>query len=64
LPRRAQESLRVDASHQVASFTYGATLVAKGKRYDDLANTVELKDYARLDLRAEWRFAQNWRLQG
>lgn len=64
LPRRAEESLRVDVGHQISKYTLGATLFAEGKRYDDLANTRELSGYATLDLRAEYIFAQDWLLQG
>ena len=63
LPRRAEQSLRLDAGHQVGKYTLGATLFAEGKRYDDLANTRELSGYATVDLRAEYNLAQDWLLQ-
>ncbi len=64
LPRRARQSLRLDADRDFGRYRLGATLVAAGRRYDDLANTRELDAYATLDLRAEYALAKDWRLQG
>ena len=63
LPRRAQQTLRLDTDRNFAKFNLGATLVAAGSRYDDLANTRELSGYATLDLRAEYSLTKAWRLQ-
>ncbi|MDX2424946.1 MAG: TonB-dependent vitamin B12 receptor [Cycloclasticus sp.] len=63
LPRRAEQSMRIDASHKVGKTTLGSTLIAEGRRYDDLANTRELSGYATVDLRAEYVFAKDWLLQ-
>ena len=63
LPRRARQSLRLDADRRFGSYGFGATLLAVGKRYDDLANTRELGGYATVDLRAEYALARDWRLQ-
>lgn len=64
LPRRSDRTLRIDADRAFGGFSLGMTLVAEGSRYDDLANTAELGGYATIDLRAEYRFDANWRLQG
>jgi vitamin B12 transporter len=63
LPRRARQSLRVDADRQFGPYAFGATLLAAGRRYDDLANTRELGGYATVDLRTEYAFAKDWRVQ-
>jgi vitamin B12 transporter len=63
LPRRAKESLNVDVDRHVGVWSFGGRLYAAGKRYDDLANKVELDPYATLDLRAEYRLQRDWRLQ-
>jgi vitamin B12 transporter len=63
LPRRAKQSLRMDLDRPFGRYNLGASLVAEGKRYDDLANTVELDGYVTVDLRAEYLFPKAWRLQ-
>ncbi len=63
LPRRARQSLRLDADRDFGRYRLGATLLAAGKRYDDLANTRSLSGYATLDVRAEVALAKDWRLQ-
>ncbi len=63
LPRRAKQTLRFDAAYPMGRHTFGATLVAQDKRYDDLANTRQLSGYASLDLRVEHVITQNWLVQ-
>jgi len=63
LPRRARQSLRLDADRDFGRYRLGATLFAAGERYDDLANTRRLGGYATLDVRAEYSLAEAWRLQ-
>ena len=63
LPRRARQSLRLDADRDFGRYRLGATLLAAGKRYDDLANTRALGGYATIDLRAELALAKDWRVQ-
>ena len=63
LPRRAQRSLRLDADRPLGKFNLGATFVAEGGRYDDLANTRRLGGYGTVDLRAEYLLAKAWRVQ-
>lgn len=63
LARRAEQSMRVDANHKMGKYTFGTTVLAEGRRYDDLANTRELSGYTTIDLRAEYAFAKNWLLQ-
>lgn len=64
LPRRAHESFRFEADRALGNpFRVGATLRGEGRRYDDLANTRELKPYAVADLRGEYLVTRDWRLQ-
>lgn len=63
LIRRARQSGRLDADHELGNWRIGASLLATGKRYENAANSVKLGGYATLDLRAEYRFAPAWRLQ-
>ncbi len=63
LPRRAEWSLRLDLDRVFGRFSLGTTLLAVGRRYDDIANTHELDSYATVDVRAEYRLAQAWRIQ-
>ncbi len=64
LPRRAEQSFRLDVNRQFGKYVAGAMLLVEGERYDDLANTRKLDPYGKLDLRAEYLFAPKWRLQG
>lgn len=63
LPLRARRSLRLDADRAFGDYRLGVTLLAVGKRYDDLANTRKLDGYVTVDLRAELDLAQAWRVQ-
>ncbi len=63
LPRRSEQSLHLDLSRGFGPFNLGASFIAEGQRYDDLANTRELDAYTTLDLRADYLFAKDWRLQ-
>lgn len=64
LPRRARQILRIDADRAFGPYRFGATLNSEGRRYDNASNSREMGGYGRLDLRAEWLFAKEWRLQG
>ena len=64
LPRRAEESLRIDADRQFGRFGVGASILAAGKRYDDLANRVEVDRYVTVDLRSQYKVTEKWAIQG
>lgn len=64
LPRRPEQTLRIDADRRFGRFGVGATLFMSGRRYDDLSNDVQLDGYSLLDLRAEYAFTDALRLQG
>lgn len=55
LPRRAQQSARLEVDRQIGPLQLGALLVVEGRRYDDLANTVRLASYATVDATVAWR---------
>lgn len=63
LPRRAKQSARLDLERDFGAYRLGATVLAAGRRYDDLANKQKLDGYATLDLRAEYKPAKDWRVQ-
>ncbi|MEQ1556994.1 MAG: TonB-dependent receptor [Gallionella sp.] len=66
LNRRATKTARVELAHQFAEVRVASSLYGEGRRYDDLANTAgkKLGGYGLLDLRAEYRVAPEWQLQG
>src|SRR5690606_19065182 len=63
LPRRARNSARIDVDRSFGKWALGATGVAEGARFDDVANTHRLPGYATLDLRAEFDLTADWTLQ-
>ncbi|MHB0918945.1 MAG: TonB-dependent vitamin B12 receptor [Thiobacillus sp.] len=62
LPRRAQESLRIDLDRRLGAWRLGGTLRGEGERFDNDSNTRRMAGYALLDLRAEYRLAPDWSL--
>ncbi len=64
LPRRAEESLRLDIDRSVGRAEVGASLIAQGSRYDDAANTIEVAGYGIVNLRGELALDKHWRLKG
>jgi len=63
LPRRAEQSARIDVDRGFGAFRVGASVIAEGRRFDDVANTRRLGGYGTLDLRAEYAFHRDWRVQ-
>ncbi len=63
LPRRAEQSLRLDADRDFGRYTLGGTLLVEGRRYDDLANSRKLDGYTLVNLRAGYRLGSAWSLQ-
>lgn len=63
LARRPSQSLRLDLDRELGRARFGATLLAAGMRYDDLANQRRLGGYATLDLRADYRLGKDWLVQ-
>lgn len=63
LARRPAQSARIDVDRAFGALRLGTTVVAEGKRYDDLANKQRLGGYATVDLRAEYALSSDWRVQ-
>ena len=63
LPRRAEESVRLDLDREFGPLTAGATLAVVGRRFEDPANTERMGGYTTLDLRAGWHVDPCWMLQ-
>lgn len=60
LRRRAKESARLEVDRRFGDWALGATLTAQGKRYNDADGQERLSGFGLLNLRASWRFADNW----
>ncbi|KGQ18182.1 Vitamin B12 transporter BtuB [Lysobacter dokdonensis DS-58] len=63
LPRRARESGRVDVDRAFGDFSFGATWMAEGRRFENVANSLELGGYSTFDLRAQWTVSDTWTVQ-
>lgn len=66
LNRRATEAMRIEVARELGAYRLASSLYAEGRRYDDLANTgtKRLGGYGLLDVRAEYRVAADWLVQG
>jgi len=66
LNRRATEAMRIEVARDLGAYRFAGSLYAEGRRFDDLANTgtKRLGGYGLLDVRAEYRIAQDWLVQG
>jgi len=63
LPRRSQNSAKIDVQYRIAKWTNGLTVFYDGKRYDDLANTKVLDGYTLVGMRTEIAADEEWRLE-
>ncbi|TVQ92952.1 MAG: TonB-dependent receptor [Chromatiaceae bacterium] len=63
LPRRPEQSLRLDLDRQFGRFEAGTTLFTAGRSFNDPANRVRLDGYTLLDLRAAYRLSETVRIQ-
>jgi len=64
LPRRAEQSARLDLDRSLGRWGLGGSLIGVGRCFDDTANTLTLDPYITVDLRAEYAFTKDWRFQG
>lgn len=60
LIRRAKHQQTIAADYQIATWTFGATLLTLGDRPD---GGKKLGAYTTLDLQARWRFAPQWQVE-
>lgn len=63
LARRPEQKLSLSLDRDFGRYSLGASLLTESERFDDPANMVKLKGFSKLDLRGEYRFDRNWRLQ-
>ncbi|MCG5532660.1 TonB-dependent receptor [Halorhodospira sp. 9621] len=64
LPRRPNESARLDIDRQLGDFSVGATALARGRSYDDRPNDTRLSGYGLLNLRTSYAITPEWTLRG
>ncbi|GAA5162518.1 TonB-dependent vitamin B12 receptor [Viridibacterium curvum] len=63
LVRRPRQMARVDADQDIGDFGVGLTWSARGRSYDNAANTTKLGGYSLWDLRTEYRYDKSLKLQ-
>lgn len=63
LPRRAEKTFRLDVDRRIDRFGFGGTVIAEGRRFDDLGNTRRVGGFVTLDLRAEYQVFEELLLQ-
>jgi vitamin B12 transporter len=64
LPRRAQQTVRLDADRRFGQIDVGATVFVSGRRFDDDENAVRLDGYSLVDLRAAYAFSDALQIEG
>jgi vitamin B12 transporter len=64
LPRRAQQMAQLDLDRRFGKFRIGLTVNQEGRRYDDLANTVRLRAFTTVGLRASYEVYKDVFLEG
>ena len=62
LPRRSRRSARLDLDRGIGQWRLGASIIAQGRRHDDVQNQIPMAGYATVDLRAE-RSIGDWTVQ-
>lgn len=63
LPRRARQTARVDGDRRFGAIGVGASVIASGERFDDLANKRRMGGYATTDLRIAYAMTEAWSVQ-
>ncbi|MBK1732113.1 TonB-dependent vitamin B12 receptor [Thiococcus pfennigii] len=64
LPRRPEQTFTLDVDRAFGRIGVGGTLFVAGRSFDDAANAVRLDGYTLVDLRAEYAFSPDLRVQG
>lgn len=62
LARRAKETLQLSADRNFGKWSAGASLLYKGRSYDDPSNLTELEAFTLVDIRTDYRVHENWLL--
>ncbi|MEY4562609.1 MAG: hypothetical protein RLZZ618_1886 [Pseudomonadota bacterium] len=62
LARRAKRHAALQLDKELGAATLGVQAIFSGKRFDDVANTRVLGGYTLLNLDAQYRFADDWRV--
>lgn len=63
LRRRSRQSARVDVDHTLAQWQWGLSLIARGKSYEDAANSIRLPGFATVDVRLGRTLGKGWSAQ-
>jgi vitamin B12 transporter len=64
LPRRAEQTLRLDADRRIGALAVGGSMLWSGRSFDNAANTRRLDAYTLVDLRAAYPLSTSLELQG
>ncbi|MFP4147345.1 MAG: TonB-dependent receptor domain-containing protein, partial [Halorhodospira sp.] len=64
LPRRPNQSVRIDIDRELGDLSLGATGIARGRSYDDAGNDTRLSGYSLLNLRTSYAITPDWTLRG
>ncbi len=64
LARRAQRHASGNLSYNWQDWRFGSELIASSVRYNDPANQFKLAGYALLNLTADYKINQDWKIQG
>ncbi|WP_019593754.1 TonB-dependent receptor domain-containing protein [Thioalkalivibrio sp. ALM2T] len=63
LPRRSPVTARFDLDRQIQSFSFGGSIIAKSRSYNDSANDERLSGYGLVNLRAGYQINSEWRVE-
>lgn len=63
LARRANRHGALNLGYQFGDWRFGAEAIATSKRYNNLANTIDLAGYALLNLTTSYQINPDWRLE-
>jgi vitamin B12 transporter len=63
LARRPNTTARFDLDHSIGSWSYGGTVTAQGRSFNDANNDERISGHTLLDLRASYSFARHWKLR-
>ncbi len=64
LDRRATEAMRLEVARELEAWRLAGSLYAEGRRFNDVGNAQRMGGYGLLDVRAEYRVAADWLVQG